>query len=83
MGRSIPSVSHRIEQKLAQWGKFGRLLSRDEQEAYGRLENLFRDRRTAIEEADEADIGVAMLLAAAAHLESSACSGRRHSEKGG
>jgi len=83
MGRSIPSVSHRIEQKLAQWGKFGRLLSREEQEAFGRLENVIRDRRTAIDEADEADIGVAMLLAAATHLESRACSGRRHSEKGG
>ena len=81
MGRSIPSATCRVEQKLAQWEKFGRLLSRDEQEAYRRLVLVLRNRRTAIQETDEADIGVAMLLAAVTHMESGICSRRRHCAK--
>ena len=73
MGRSIPSATSRIDRKLAQWDKFSKLLSRDEREAYRRLVSVMRNRRTAIDEADEADIGIAMLLAVAAYMESEIC----------
>jgi len=74
MGRSIPSATSRIERKIFQWDKFGRLLTSKEKEAYKRLVTVFKNRRTAISETDEPDIGVAMLLAAVTHLESELCS---------
>jgi len=70
MGRTIPSITHRIESKLRQWEKFGRLLSVREQEAFQRLASIFKNRRTAIAEADESDLGIAMLLSAAVYHES-------------
>ncbi len=77
MGRSIPSVSRRMDHRLMQWEKFGRLLNREEREAYRRLVTVMRNRRTAIGEADEADIGIAMLLAVAAYMEREICSMRK------
>jgi hypothetical protein len=63
MGRTIPSVSQRIDAKIAQWERFAKHLPRNEQEAFRKLVVAVRDRRGAIDAADEADIGVAMLLA--------------------
>jgi hypothetical protein len=77
MGRSVPSVSRRMDHRLMQWEKFGRLLSREERHAYRRLVTVMRNRRTAIGEADEADIGIAMLLAVAAYMEREICSMRK------
>lgn len=68
MGRNIPSVTYRIEAKARQWEKFARLLSAREREAFRELMAVVKNRRTAIGEADEADIGVAMLLAMVAYL---------------
>lgn len=77
MGRSIPSVSRRMDHRLMQWEKFGRLLNMEERDAYRRLVTVMRNRRTAIGEADEADIGIAMLLAVAAYMEREICSMRK------
>jgi hypothetical protein len=68
MGRNIPSITHRIDAKISQWDKFARLLPASERESYQELVSVIRNRRTAIGEADEADLGVAILLAVAAHL---------------
>ena len=70
MGRTIPSITHRLDSKLSQWEKFGMLLSIGEQEAFGRLKSIIKNRRTAIAEADEGDLGVAILLAMAIYHES-------------
>lgn len=69
MGRTIPSATRRIDAKINQWEKFSRLLSGREREAFNRLVAVVRNNRTAIIEADEADIGVAILLSMAVHLE--------------
>jgi len=63
MGRTIPSISARLDGKIAQWTRFSKLLPKKEREAFGRLVSIIRDRRTAIDAADEADIGIAILLA--------------------
>jgi hypothetical protein len=68
MGRSVHSISHRLEAKAAQWERFARSLSIGEQHAFSSLMSAVKDRRTAIDAADEADIGVAILLAMAVHL---------------
>lgn len=62
MGRNIPSVSCRIESRLAEWERFAKLLNREERAAFSKLVSAVKDRRTAIDTADE-DIGLAMLLA--------------------
>ena len=69
MGRSIPSGTSRVNSKLADWERFSRLLPRKEAEAFRRLAAHMRNRRNAIEAADEADIGVSMLLAVVTMLE--------------
>ena len=63
MGRTIPSISQRLEQRLAAWERFSKLLRREEQAAYSCMVPVIRGKRSAIDAADEADIGVAMLLA--------------------
>lgn len=68
MGRTIPSVSRRLDAKIAQWERFGRQLHGKEREAFGDLISVIKDHRSAIDAADEADIGVAILLALAVHL---------------
>ena len=68
MGRNIASVSCRLERKIMQWQKFGRHLRGREREAFDELVNVMRNHRSAIDAADEADIGVAILLALAVHL---------------
>ena len=70
MGRSVPAVTYRVEKKILQWEKFRKLLSRKEKEAYERIVSAVKNRRTAIGETDESDIGVAILLAAAVNLKS-------------
>jgi hypothetical protein len=68
MGRNIPSISHRLDSKFSQWKKFAGLLSSREREAFLGLLSAVRNRRSAIDAADEADMGVAILLAMVVHL---------------
>jgi hypothetical protein len=63
MGRSIPSISHRLDSKIRQWQRFAKLLNQREREAFAKLISAIKNRRGAIDAADEADIGVAILLA--------------------
>jgi hypothetical protein len=77
VGRSIASVSCRLERKIAQWEKFGRHLRGREREAFAELVNAVRSHRSAIDAADEADIGVAILLAMAVHLKGGSYEGPR------
>ncbi len=69
MGRSIPSITYRIDAKLKEWERFGSLLPPADRRAFQKLISVVRDRRTAIDAADE-DIGIAILLAVVSHLES-------------
>ena len=78
MGRTIPSVSGRVEDRIAQWERFARHLRGQERESFARLVAAVKNLRGAIDAADEADLGVAMLLAMAVHLE-----GRLHGRDGG
>jgi hypothetical protein len=68
VGRTIPSISHRLERKLRQWERFSKQLHGRDREAYAGLVRAIRNRRSAIDAADEADLGVAILLAVATHL---------------
>lgn len=68
MGRSIPSISHRLDSKISQWQKFAKLLNAKERQAFLELLSVVKNRRSAIDAADEADIGVAILLAMVVHL---------------
>lgn len=68
MGRTIPSISHRLDAKLRQWEGFSRQLHGKDKEAYSELVAVIRNRRSAIDAADEADLGVAILLAVATYL---------------
>lgn len=70
MGRTIPSVSTRLEAKLSQWEHFARLLPPHEREAFLQIASDIRNRRSAIDAADEPDIGLAMLLAALVSMKS-------------
>ena len=63
MGRSIPSISYRLDEKMRHWERFAKLLPKEEQEAFASIIPLIRNRRSAIDAADESDIGVAILLA--------------------
>lgn len=69
MGRNIPSITYRIESRLQEWERFVDLLPQQDRLAFRKLIPIIKDRRTAIEAADE-DIGMAMLLAISAHLKS-------------
>jgi hypothetical protein len=69
MGRTIPSVSFRLEERLARWKGLSAHLDRKEKEAFLRLIAHVRERRTAIDAADEDDIAIAMLLAMLVRLE--------------
>jgi hypothetical protein len=68
MGRNIPSISHRLDARIRQWEKFGKHLHGKERQAFMDLISVIKDRRTAIDAADEADLGVAILLALVTHL---------------
>ncbi|MBU1197440.1 hypothetical protein KJ765_02905 [Candidatus Micrarchaeota archaeon] len=69
MGRSIPSVTYRVENKRRDWELFRKALPPHEQEAFEELLTVIRNRRTAIDAAEEPDIAVAMLLAIVTHLQ--------------
>ncbi|MFH0884149.1 MAG: hypothetical protein V1861_00380 [Candidatus Micrarchaeota archaeon] len=69
MGRTIPSVSYRLEERVARWKNFSAHLDRKEKEALLRLLAIVRERRTAIDAADEDEIALAMLLAMLVYLE--------------
>ncbi|MFN7990861.1 MAG: hypothetical protein U0R44_01750 [Candidatus Micrarchaeia archaeon] len=70
MGRNIPSITYRIDEKLREWERFGDLLPPADRRAFRKLITVVRDRRTAIDAADEC-IEIAMLLAIAIHLKAS------------
>jgi len=69
MGRTIPSVSYRLEERLARWKALSEHLDRREKEAFLRLIAHVRERRGAIDAADEDDLAIAMLLAMIIRLE--------------
>lgn len=70
MGRTIPSVSGRLEERMARWERFARHLRERERESFRRLAAAVKGYRGAIDAADEADLGIAILLAIAIHIES-------------
>jgi hypothetical protein len=57
-----------MDSKLLQWERFSRTLPPHEREAFMELVTHMKNRRSAIDAADEPDIGIAMLLAAIVHL---------------
>ena len=69
MGRTIPSVSFRLDERLSRWKEFSAHLDRREKEAFLRLVARVRERRTAVDAADEDEIALAMLLAMIVYLE--------------
>ena len=71
MGRNIPSITYRIEERLKEWERFADLLPKEDREAFKKLIPVVKDRRTAIDAADE-DISLAMLLAMITHLKAEA-----------
>jgi hypothetical protein len=68
VGRTIPSISHRLENKLRQWDRFSKHLHGRDRKAFSELVSVIKNHRTAIDAADEADLGVAILLALVMHL---------------
>ncbi len=62
-------MSFRLEERLSRWKDFSAHLDRREKEAVLRLLAIVRERRTAIDAADEEDIALAMLLAMVVYLE--------------
>jgi len=62
MGRSIPSISHRLDAKVAQWKRLAGVLRGKDKQAFDELMELVRSRRTEIDAADEADVSSAILL---------------------
>lgn len=62
MGRSIPSISHRIDAKMTQWKRLAGVLRGKDKQAFDELFELVRSRRTEIDAADEADVSSAILL---------------------
>ncbi len=85
MGRSIPSITYRVDSRLAEWERFAEMLSVREQESFRRLAAMIRDRRTAIDAADD-DLDTAMLLAMMvglkAELDRRPSGGLAHDERG-
>jgi hypothetical protein len=67
MGRNIPSISYRIDAKIREWERFASLLPPQDRLAFQKLIPMIKDRRTAIDAADE-DISLAILLAITTHL---------------
>lgn len=63
MGRNIPSTTYRVDVKLKKWADFSKHLGLIDQEAFNKLAASARNMRGAIDAANEADIGVAILLA--------------------
>ena len=68
MGRSIPSITYRLESKLSQWNEAAKTLPEPERKAFLELVSLVKNRRTAIDATDEPDLSVAVLLVLLLHL---------------
>jgi hypothetical protein len=82
MGRNIPSMTFRLEARLREWERFAGLLPRRDREAFTGLVSVLRDRRTALDAADE-DLDYAILLAIAIYLKGELDAERgRHSHEG-
>ncbi len=67
MGRNIPSISFRVDSRLHEWERFASLLPSRDRSAFMSLVSIVRDRRTALDAADE-DLDYAMLLALVIYL---------------
>ncbi|MEW6722059.1 MAG: hypothetical protein AB1324_02265 [Candidatus Micrarchaeota archaeon] len=67
LGRNIPSVSFRIQEKFAHLERFSKMLPLNEQRAFAKLMAIVRERRGAIDTADE-DLDFIILLTIAAYL---------------
>ncbi|MBI4181635.1 MAG: hypothetical protein HY520_01550 [Candidatus Aenigmarchaeota archaeon] len=63
MGRTIPSTTARVDERLAEWQFFARVLPRSGQEAFQDLAVAARNARAAISEAPDPDIAIPILLA--------------------
>lgn len=68
MGRTIPSITHRLDSKIRQWQRFAKLLNAKEREEFKELVSAIKNKRSAIDAADEADLGIAILLAMVVHM---------------
>ena len=68
MGRSIPSVTARLDSKLQEWSEFERQLNTESRQAYRELASKAKNFRASICESNEPDISIAMLLAMAVAL---------------
>lgn len=68
MGRSIPSISHRIDAKFSQWRRLAGVLRGKDRKAFDEFLELVWSRRTEIDAADEADVTNAILLLVTLHL---------------
>lgn len=69
MGRNIPSMTHRLEAKIHELERFSKSLAPNEQEAFNKLMKIVKDRRSALDAADE-DLEFAILLTIVTYLES-------------
>jgi hypothetical protein len=81
MGRTIPSITYRIDERFRRWERFCCLLPMRDRASFRKLLSIARDRRTAIDAADE-DLDVAVLLAIAVHLQSEIDRGEPHDKRG-
>jgi len=83
MGRTIPSITFRIEEKMRRWSRFAKLLNEEERKAFLELTAIVKNRRSAIDALDEADINMAILVAAVTEMKGEINVLRRTVEKEG
>ena len=81
MGRTIPSITYRVDERFREWERFCDLLPPRDRASFRKLVSVIRDRRTALDAADE-DLDVIILLAMAVHLQSEIDRGDRHDKRG-
>lgn len=70
MGRTIPSVTYRMDSKFDKWRKFEEMLSPGKRQDLKDLQSKVKNYRSAILEADEADTTVPILLSMIVELKS-------------
>lgn len=69
MGRTIPSTTARVDERLLEWQRFARLLPVSGQEAFQDLAAAARNARAAISEAPDPDIAIPLLVAMLVHVQ--------------
>jgi hypothetical protein len=63
MGRTIPSISARLERKFVDWKGFEECLPNEDRKIYRELAETVKNFRAAISESGEYDLAVPILLA--------------------